>query len=329
MGEEGEKMNFVDLHCDTIWTVYGGKQHLRDGSGQLNLNRMREAGYQLQTFAMFVGLNGTDSPCKMALDMIASYENELQQNQDIIAPVSCWDDIVNNQKKGLMSALLSLEEGEICEGKLENLEMFYKRGVRMMTFTWNYKNSLGAPNFVRTPDFGKPQLKEGLTETGIAFLEEMERLGIIVDVSHLGDKGFYDVYEHSKKPFIASHSNARAICPHMRNLTDDMLRKIGTRGGVAGLNFCAEFVDPQGELGGHAFSSIAHLVSHAKHMTNVAGMEAVALGTDYDGIEPTLEIKNCSMMPLLAEGLKKGGFTERQVDGILYGNAMRLFQELL
>lgn len=322
-------MNFVDLHCDTIWTVYGGKQHLRDGNGQLNLNRMKEANYCLQTFAMFVGLNGVDSPCKIAQEMIVSYYKELEMNQDIIAPVFSWKDIEKNRKTGLMSALLSLEEGEICEGNIENLRMFYDKGVRMMTFTWNFKNSLGSPNYVRTPDFGLPEVSDGLTLKGVEFLEEMEHLGIIVDVSHLGDKGFYDVYEHSKKPFIASHSNARAICPHVRNLTDDMLRKIGQRGGVAGLNFCAEFVDPKGELGGNAFASMKHLVSHVKYMTNVAGMESVALGTDYDGIERSVEIENCSQMPRLAEALKKEGFTESQVDGILWKNALRVLKEVL
>lgn len=322
-------MNFVDLHCDSIWTVYGGKQRLRDASGQLNFNRMKEANYCLQTFAMFVGLNGTDRPCKMGLEMIETYYDELKRNQDIILPVFAWKDIEENRKNGMMSALLSLEEGEICEGNIDNLRMFYDKGVRMMTFTWNFVNSLGHPNHVRTSDFGLPELQKGLTTKGVEFLQEMERLGIIVDVSHLGDKGFYDVYEHAKKPFIASHSNARSVCPHMRNLTDDMLRKIGERGGVAGLNFCAEFVDPKGELGGNPFASIEHLVTHVKHMTNVAGMESVSLGTDYDGIDRTVEIENCSQMPRLAYALQKAGFTQRQVDGILGENALRVFKEVL
>lgn len=322
-------MNFVDLHCDTIGTVMDGRQHLRDGKGHLNLNRMRKAGYSLQTFAMFVSLKKTEKPCQRALDMIDVYYEELRQNQDLIRPVYCWNDIEENQKKGLMSALLSLEEGEICEGSLANLRNFYRLGVRMMTFTWNYDNSLAAPNDVMRPDFGRPQLERGLTPKGLEFLSEMERLGIIADVSHLGDRGFYDVYTHAKKPFIASHSNARSVCGHVRNLTDDMLRKIGERGGVAGLNFCADFVDPRGEEGGNAFSSVEYLVAHARHMTDAGGIEAVALGTDYDGIGNSLELKDCSMMPVLAEGLKKGGFTESQVDKILWGNAMRVFRELL
>ncbi len=322
-------MNFVDLHCDTICLVMNKGQNLRDSSGHLNLRRMKEAGYCLQTFAMFVPLRRTNAPCKLALDMIDAYQEQLRQNEDLIRPVYCWEEIQKNKKEGKMSALLSLEEGEICEGSLENLENFYRLGVRMMTFTWNYDNSLAAPNDVRGPGFGRPQLERGLTPKGLEFLARMEQLGIVVDVSHLGDRGFYDVCEHATKPFIASHSNARSVCGHVRNLTDDMLRKIGERGGVAGLNFCADFVDPEGESGKRTFSSLEYLVRHARHMANAGGIESVALGSDYDGIEDSLELSNCSKMPLLAEALKKGGFTESQVDKILSENAMRLFRELL
>ena len=133
-----------------------------------------------------------------------------------------------------MSALLTMEEGAICEGKLEYLRIFYELGVRMFTFTWNFPNELAYPNRYEYLGPGQdsfvPETEKGLTEKGFEFLEEMERLGIIADVSHLGDKGILDVISHAKRPFVASHSGARAVCRHCRNLTDEMIRGIGGKG---------------------------------------------------------------------------------------------------
>ena len=145
-----------------------------------------------------------------------------------------------------MSALMTVEEGAVCQGEISRLRALYERGVRMLTLTWNFKNELGYPN-VRMPensqptfipDLKTPNTKDGLTKTGIAFVEEMERLGMIIDTSHLSDAGFYDVLKYTKKPFVASHSNARTISASVRNLTDDMIRRLSERGGVTGLNFC-------------------------------------------------------------------------------------------
>ena len=153
-----------------------------------------------------------------------------------------------------MSALLTGEEGEITMGNPDFLYFLYKLGMRMMTLTWNYENSLGFPN-VRldkkssaSSDRYCLSQNEGLKEQGIVFLEEMERLGMIIDVSHLSDAGFYDVLEHTTKPFVASHSNARSVCPAVRNLTDDMVRRLAERGGITGINFCKEFLRKTGCL---------------------------------------------------------------------------------
>ncbi len=146
-----------------------------------------------------------------------------------------------------MSALLTLEEGAVCEGSMEKLHAFYDRGVRMMTLTWNFPNEIGFPNIHMPenggePDFTVPETERGLTEFGFDLIEEMQRIGMIVDVSHLSDAGFYDVASHAKKPFVASHSDARSVCRAVRNLTDDMIRTLAEKGGVTGLNYCADFL---------------------------------------------------------------------------------------
>lgn len=200
----------------------------------------------------------------------------------------------------------------------------------MMTLTWNLENELAFPNRISL-DTGKclPETERGLTETGIAFVEEMERMGMIVDVSHLGDAGIWDVFRHTKKPFVASHSNARALASHPRNLTDDMIRALADRGGVAGINFCAAFLQDK-ENGQEPKSSYCHqMVSHMKHMKQVGGIGCIGLGSDFDGITSTVEMGDCSGMQMLADEMNRQGFKESEIEAVFSGNVLRLYKELL
>ena len=256
-------MRFADMHCDTISRLFGlkeeGKQEgLRENGGHVDLLRMRKGGYLLQNFALFVELERDGDPWERVCGLRAFYAEEMEANADLIAPVLKFSDIAANEAAGKMSALLTVEEGAVCKGEPEKLRTLYDMGVRMLTLTWNFPNELGEPNFDRElmkeyrrrkdqasfeRFFHTPNLEGGLTERGRAFVAEMEELGMIPDVSHLSDRGFYDMLETAKKPFVASHSNAREICPCVRNLTDDMIRKLAERGGVMGLNFCADFLE--------------------------------------------------------------------------------------
>ena len=159
-------------------------------------------------------------------------------------------------------------------------------------------------------------------------LFEMEELGIIPDVSHLSDSGFYDVYAHTTKPFVASHSNARALCKHTRNLTDDMIRKIGERGGVIGLNYCPVFLDDK-EVYGDNESTVRLMAEHARYITDRGGMDVLGLGSDFDGIEGKLEMEDCSKLQLLYEALRHAGFTESETEKIFNGNVLRVYREIL
>jgi len=157
---------------------------------------------------------------------------------------------------------------------------------------------------------------------------EMERLHIIADVSHLSDKGFWDIAEHSTRPFAASHSNCRALAPHCRNLTDEMIRVMAEKGGLVGLNYCAGFLDdqPSPDL---CRSTTALMAKHAAHFKQVGGIEIIGLGSDFDGIGGKLELSDCSKMPLLADALRKEGFTEDEVEAIFFRNAQRFFENNL
>ena len=168
----------------------------------------------------------------------------------------------------------------------------------------------------------------GLKEKGFEFLAEMERLHLIADVSHLSDKGFWDIVEHSTRPFAASHSNCRALAPHCRNLTDEMIRALANKGGLVGLNYCSGFLDnqPEEKL---CRSTTALMAKHAAHFKQVGGIEIIGLGSDFDGIGGKLEMDDCSKLPLLADALRREGFTEDEVESIFYRNARRFFEESL
>lgn len=327
-------MKAVDMHCDTIEAIYeahrrGENASLRENDRMVDLKKLRAGDYELQTFALFTHLEkAAERPFEYCMELLDTFYEEMEAHREWIGPVRCYEDILENRRQGRMSALLSIEEGAVCQGKLALLRDFYRLGVRMMTLTWNYPNELGWPSRRSRKEDGSwlwlPETERGLTETGLLFLEEMERLGIIIDVSHLGDAGIRDVLLHTKKPFVASHSNARALRNHPRNLTDEMIRQIGTRGGVIGINYCPYFLEEGVET-----SRISGILKHMEHIKKVGGIGCLGLGSDFDGIVGELEIKDASCLPALSAAMEKAGFSTGEIEAVFGGNALRLFKELL
>ncbi len=336
-------MHIADLHCDTISRIYQKKQlgesaDLRSNPFHVDLEKMKRSGYLLQNFAVFVDVQKTESPFADCQGQIALFQEEMAKNKDAISPAASYMEILENQREGKMSALLSLEEGELCQGSLKQLEKFYSLGVRMMTFTWNYPNSLGNPTYPNTDEEqGKHHISPaypntgsgGLTPLGIEFLGEMERLGLIPDVSHLSDAGIEDVCRLAKKPFCASHSNARSLCAHPRNLPDRLIRSIGAHGGMIGANYYGEFLSPQPDSLGRYGSHASQIASHIRHISNVGGISCIGLGSDFDGFEGASEIEDCSRLSLLAQALHKIGFHESEIERIFYKNVLEFYRELL
>lgn len=360
-------MKIVDMHCDTISRLLEleeteMREELRENTGHLDLQRMKQSGYKLQNFALFVELMQGRDPWEQVLKLHECYQREMENNQDLIAPVLCFEDIAANEEAGKMSALLTVEEGAVCEGEPEKLEKLYNMGVRMLTLTWNFPNELGHPNRVSLltekvsmlrkqlreypvesmeyqafyaqarPVFDvylhTPNVTEGLTERGREFVVRMEELGMIPDVSHLSDRGFYDVLAMAKKPFVASHSNARAVCPNVRNMTDDMIVNLAERGGVLGLNYCADFLEEM-PAGRKNPGTIAAVVRHARHIVNVGGIGVLGLGSDFDGIDTHEELRGAESMGKLWDALKAAGFTERELDLVFCGNVLRVYRDTL
>ena len=333
-------MKVWDLHCDTLYRLLGREDtagepaveaFAKDG-GMLDLAKMRAGDYLLQCFACFVGLEESPDPLLSALREVDLFHRLLAAYPDDLVWVKSAADIDKLGEDGRIGAMLTIEEGAVCRDDLAILRDFYRLGVRMMTLTWNHQNGLGSPNI--TPDYNedtwpvKDPSAPGLTGVGREFVAEMERLHMIVDVAHLSDAGIRDLLAIATRPFAASHSNARACCPHLRNLPDELLRAMGEKGCLIGLNYCPAFLDDTSDRK-HCVGSVAQMARHAKYILNLAGEDALALGSDFDGIGGELEITGAQDLPLLAEGLVNEGIPARVVEKIFYKNARRFFRENL
>ena len=328
-------MKIIDMHCDTIMALMNTKNNIYESDNMIDLKKLKQGNYLLQCFAMFVPYASKDeenySPFEVCNKMIDRYYQEIEQYQDIIKPAYTYQDIENNIKENKITALLTIEEGGVCLGNIEFLRNFYRLGVRMMTLTWNFKNEIASPNidyfsFDRTkqekPKF-IPNTKDGLTDFGKEVVKEMNRLGMVIDCSHLGDKGFYDVIELSTKPIVCSHSCSRTVCNHVRNMTDDMLYKLKENKGVVGINYCRSFIIEEERV-----ATVKDIVKHINYIKNLIGIDYIGLGSDFDGISnKDIELKDPSMMNLLIEELKQQNYSEEEIDKITHKNVLRVFKE--
>lgn len=324
-------MKYIDLHCDTLMPFAADDNfNLYENKNMIDLQKLQKGDCMAQFFAMFM-VNPEDWKKEMKTELLDDWEymrrlktgldKMLREHGDLIAFAGNAEDMDRNRAEGKISAFLTIEDGRPVDGKIENLQRVYDMGVRLISLTWNYENSIGYPNS-RDPK----AMKLGLKPFGKEAVERMNELGILVDVSHLSDGGFYDVAAISRKPFVASHSNCRAVCPHPRNLTDEMIRILAEKGGVAGLNFCPPFLDPSEK---DAVSKVDYMVAHIRHLENKGGIESVAIGTDFDGIGGPLELSDASMMPLLFDRLRKEGYKEDKIEKIAWKNAERVIRETL
>jgi len=226
-------MKVWDMHCDTLAELRYAQQAGKPKSFlhndlMMDLERMKQGDYLLQCMACFVHLEPEreKSPLLACLEEIDIFYRLLEQYPDDLMQVRTAADIQTLLTSGKRGMMLTVEEGGVCLDSLGALRDLYRLGVRMMTLTWNFKNGLAEPNIVPGTDDMWPRPANttgGLTEKGLEFVEEMQRLHMLVDVSHLSDAGIWDILRVAKRPFVASHSNARACCPHVRNLTDEML----------------------------------------------------------------------------------------------------------
>ena len=322
-------MNLIDMHCDTLWrlTDLGGRGDLLENDGSVSLRLLEKEKALAQVFACFVhrdamegesGQEQYDVGYQHVLSMLAYLQEQVGKYADRAAVASCPADIERIRRAGKTGVIPAVEEGGILGGRLERLDTLFQKGVRIMTLLWNYENCLGFPN-----SRDGRVMERGLKPFGIRTVERMNELGMMVDVSHASDGVFRDVLRHSRKPVLATHSNCRALADHPRNLTDEMLKKLGEKGGAAGLNFYGPF------LGTPEESALEEMTAHILHMIHVGGADLPAIGTDFDGFDGVehLDVPDTGCMELLWETLRRAGLSEEQLDKIWYKNFLRVWRE--
>lgn len=307
----------IDLHCDTIMQLldHPDSGDLYRNTWKIDIEKLQKAHSKVQDFALFINLGDTNDPYGRYEEMRNLCTTQIHLYGEHIQHVLSYQDVESVYKSGKIGALMSIEEGGVLGGDLDKLKQAYQDGVRLITLTWNYPNGLGEPHC------GEQHKK--LTPKGIEFVEAMQDLGIIVDCSHLNDAGTEQLGDILDVPFIASHSNAREVTAHTRNLPDNLIKLIANKGGVIGLNFAQSF------LGTSPVSRIEDIVKHGLYLINKGGEDVVALGTDFDGIKPDTEIKDASEMYRLYDAFKEAGLSVEQCEKLFWKNADRLLKEIL
>jgi len=310
-------MLIIDTHCDTAKLLLDQNADLYENNNHLDLKRLQATGERVQFFAAFADpakyRNNTLTRVLSILDYM--YRAEVQY-KDIISICLNAQDIEKTLACGKVAAILSVEGGEALNGELSALRMLYRLGVRSMLLAWNHRNLLA--------DGASEKHGAGLSEFGRQVVAEMNRIGMIVDISHLCEASFSDVLELSNAPVIASHSNAKVVCEHRRNLSDSQLRDVQKNGGVVGINFYTHFLNYTER------ATIEDVVRHIEHICSITGEDHIGIGTDYDGIESTPEsLEGTQCIPVLFDRLIQLNYSHEFVKKLAGLNFMRVIKQIL
>lgn len=309
-------MNLFDLHCDTLTACLERGESLYENAGQLSLRRGAAYAPWLQCFAVWIpdDLRGASAFARFsaAADLLTQ---TVKTYPDRIRQCFCREDFEKAEQAGQCGAILTIEGGAALGGRLENLELAFRRGVRVMTLTWNGRCELGDGCGVRHAG--------GLTAFGKEVVRRMQTLGMVPDLSHASDALFWDTASATDGLLIATHSDARRICGHPRNLTDEAFLEIRRRNGLAGLNFCPAFLREDASR-----ACAEDLLRHAEHFLSLGGENTLSMGSDFDGTDLPDGIRGIESMEDLAEMFLRHGYSEALVRKIFYENARAFFISL-
>ena len=309
----------IDLHCDTLadynYAKTGNPDTLDDPQRVLSLSAMPEGVNWAQFYAVFVP---NEEQGQAAVEYFeknrANFERQMELFSDRVAPCRGAADMEAAWAAGKTAAFLTIENGTPINGDLARVKELADQGVCCITLVWNGDYEIGSGHTT----------EKGLTDFGKALIPELEKHGILIDVSHLNDNGFADLLKVAKKPFIATHSNARAVCGHKRNLTDDMIREMVKRDCLIGLNYFVKFLKDDGVV-----ESLDALYDHIMHFFELGAQKNLALGSDYDGAT----LPDCLNTPAKSAGiyeyLLSRGMSEELAQGIMYKNALEFFRKNL
>jgi membrane dipeptidase len=333
----------IDGHNDALLRMRrsGGSLLERTDEGHLDVPRAREAGLAAGFFAVFVPgedridwaavadppyelpLSPAVDPDRAALEA-AAMADLLVQAEGPLRVVRTADDLERCLAGGPLGAILHLEGAEPIEPDLSNLEGWYERGLRSIGLVWSRPNAFGCGAPFRFP--GSADAGPGLTRAGRALVDACERLGIVLDVSHLNTRGLRGVLRRARGPVVATHSNAHAVSPSPRNLTNQQLRAIAATGGVVGIVFSVALLRSDGRF--DTRTPIADVVRHVDHVADTVGIDHVALGSDFDGALIPDEIGDVTGLPRVLEALRDAGYDDDALAKIAHRNWLRVLREV-
>jgi membrane dipeptidase len=311
----------IDGHCDSIGDQLEHDRWLGDRSdrGHIDLPRLREGGVDVQFFACYVPKpyqrHGAATHALERLDQLHLLAEALP-DQFVLA--RCTDDILRAKAEGKIAGVAGLEGAEALDASIGVLRQFHRLGLRNLGLAWNNRNAA-------CDGVAESRTNGGLTEFGVQVVEECNRLGIILDVSHLSPAGIADVLAVSQQPIIASHSNARALCDHRRNLTDAQIEAIAAGGGVIGVTFVDAFLNNQNPK----VASLNDIIANIEHMLAVVGPDHVALGSDFDGWSMAQVMKDATCYPLITQRLVERGHDAITIRKVLGENLLRIIRTVL
>ncbi|MDF2988872.1 MAG: peptidase renal dipeptidase [Eubacterium sp.] len=311
-------MLILDAHCDTIPSLMKREEGLKKNSCHIDIERLKAYDNYVQFFAAFISPDHAKmGALNRALSIIDRLYREIEINKNDITLCRNYNDIIDACESGKIGAVLTIEGGEALEGSLSALRMLYELGVRGVTLTWNFRNQI-ADGVADGTSGG------GLTPFGREVIAEMNRLGMLVDVSHISEKGFWDIINLAAAPIIASHSNAKKLCSHSRNLTDEQLLALKKNGGVTGLNLYPFFLNNEGK------ATMKDALAHIEHIVGLTGEDTLGLGSDFDGIECTPEgLEGVQCYSALLNEMLKLNYSDVLVRKIAGENFLRVIKAVL
>lgn len=305
-------MNYFDLHCDTAQNFLYNKENADTCKGHISLKKAKKFEHYCQVFALFIHdrYRGEDA-FKQYMALYKGIACQLKQFSDRlmqVTDISTLNAMEMSQKTGM---ILSVENGAALGGKLENIEKMASNGVKLFTLTWFGENELG---------FGSGTENRGLKPFGKEVLQKLNEYDIIPDISHLSDQGVYDVFKFTDKAVVATHSNARGVLPHFRNLTDDMIKELIKREGVVGLNLCEAFLKQE-----PAPASFEDIRMQIEYFWKLGAEDILCFGSDFDGAKVPDCIGDLNGMNALYVYLRKYGFPDTLLEKLFFQNARDFF----
>ncbi|MBQ2932820.1 MAG: dipeptidase [Clostridia bacterium] len=304
-----------DAHCDTISAICDTRQELFENTCHIDLKKMSK-NQHIQFFASFIDAkNDSLSPFKRANQLINYYYKQIRKNSNLISHCNSVFDINTALAQNKTAALLSIEGGEALEGKLENLFYFFDRGVRMMTLCWNYQNELCSG--VDAP------CDSGITDFGFDVIRLMNKIGMLIDVSHMSEKSFWYTIGATKAPVVASHSNIFSLKSHKRNLRKEQIEAVIENNGCIGINLYTEFL-------GDKACTTDDVLRHVEYILEMGGENNVGIGTDFDGMSSLPnDISSIKELEKIPEAMLKRGYDEALVKKITHTNFVRIVKDVV